>query len=152
MSTVKALRQLFQLTQAGLAEELGCTQGNVWQYERTDKPQTVPPDVAMKLIAVAKKRGLLLTMDHVYGLVELPKPTSGMTVQHLLAAIGGQAAIARECDISDEAVSQWVCGDHLPKAREKYLRLAHPGPHWDQWDAHQAAKARSTGTQPESST
>lgn len=72
-----------------------------------------------------------------------------MNTQKLLETIGGQAAIAKECEISDSAVSQWASDDHLPNARAKYLRLAHPGPHWAQWDAHQAAKATSAGTQQE---
>lgn len=59
----------------------------------------------------------------------------GMDTRTLLERIGGQAAIAKECEISESAVSQWATGDYLPKPREKYLRLSHPGTHWAEWDA-----------------
>jgi putative transcriptional regulator len=70
MNTFLAIRQRLELTQAALAELLGCTQGNVSFYE---KGQTVPPPVAGKLIEVAKARGHdYLTFDHVYGAAALP--------------------------------------------------------------------------------
>jgi len=53
-----------------------------------------------------------------------------MDTKTLLKQIGGQAAIARECDISESAVSQWVDDDAIPNARRMYLQLAHPGDHW----------------------
>lgn len=64
MSTIKAIRDRLELTQAALAEALGCTQGNVGHYERG---QTVPPDVAKKLIAFASLRGHRVTYDDIYG-------------------------------------------------------------------------------------
>ena len=60
-----------------------------------------------------------------------------MNTQTLLERIGGQAAIAKECAVTDSAVSQWAKEDRLPRARAQYLRLAHPGDHWDEYDAHQ---------------
>lgn len=63
-----------------------------------------------------------------------------MNTKELISAIGGQASIARECDISDAAVSQWVSFDEVPPARAQYLRLAHPGAHWEAYDAARAAK------------
>lgn len=70
MSTIKSIRERLGVTQSALAEELGCSQGNVGHYE---KGQTVPPDVAKRLIAFAAERGMELTMDQVYGLSSLPK-------------------------------------------------------------------------------
>ena len=57
----------------------------------------------------------------------------------LLKAIGGQAAIARDCEISDAAVSQWVSAGEIPPARDKYLRLKYPGLHWVQYDTYLAS-------------
>jgi DNA-binding transcriptional regulator YdaS (Cro superfamily) len=54
-----------------------------------------------------------------------------MDTRTLLKILGGQAAVARECDISESAVSQWVDESWIPPARLMYLRLAHPGCHWD---------------------
>lgn len=68
-----------------------------------------------------------------------------MDTANLLKAIGGQAAIARECEISESAVSQWAEKDELPNARQKYLKLAHPGEHWAEYEAHQAGKKSSAG-------
>lgn len=73
MSTVKIIRTHLHLTQSALAEKLGCSQGNVWQYERQDKPQTIPPEMAKRLIDVAKaEAGMDLTLDQIYGRVPLP--------------------------------------------------------------------------------
>lgn len=69
MSTIKSIRLRLNLSQAELGVALGCTQGNVSFYE---KGQTVPPETAGKLIEFARKRGLELTFDHVYGAAELP--------------------------------------------------------------------------------
>lgn len=57
-----------------------------------------------------------------------------MHTKDLLTQIGGQAAIARECEITDSAVSQWVEKNKIPKAQQKYLRLSHPGKHWNEYD------------------
>lgn len=69
MSIFKSIRDRLGMTQATIGEALGCTQGNVSFYE---KGQTVPPLVATRLIDEARKRGLALTFDHVYGAAELP--------------------------------------------------------------------------------
>jgi len=70
MNHLKTIRQRLGLTQQAIATELGCTQGNVGHYERG---QTLPPDVARKLIKVAKEHGLLIGFDHVYGESALPE-------------------------------------------------------------------------------
>lgn len=70
MNQVRQIRARLGLTQQELADQLGCTQGNVGHYERG---QTVPPDVAKRLIDVASKRSLKITFDHVYDLKPLPE-------------------------------------------------------------------------------
>lgn len=67
-----------------------------------------------------------------------------MYTQNLLKFIGGQAAIARECDISDSAVSQWSADDNIPYARRQYLKLAYPGEHWIRYEEHLSTKAAKT--------
>ena len=69
MTRIKEIRERLGMTQQELAHALGCTQGNVGHYERG---QLFPPDRAKTLIQTAKKRGLSLTLDQVYGLVPLP--------------------------------------------------------------------------------
>jgi hypothetical protein len=63
------------------------------------------------------------------------QPDRKTPTHELLLAIGGQLAISIECEVSESAVSQWATENQLPKAREKYLRLAHPGKHWDEYEA-----------------
>ncbi len=77
MNAIKTIRTRLGLTQAALAEAIGCTQGNVGHYE--NKGQTVPPDVARRLITYAATLGILLTFDDVYGPVMVmptDQPTS----------------------------------------------------------------------------
>jgi DNA-binding transcriptional regulator YdaS (Cro superfamily) len=63
-----------------------------------------------------------------------------MDTRTLLKLIGGQAAIAKECGISESAVSQWVDDDAIPPARSMYLKLAHPGDHWEAYGEYIAQK------------
>lgn len=69
MNAIRQIRERLQMTQQALAAELNCTQGNVGHYERG---QTVPPDVAKRVIDAARKHGLRIGFDHVYGAAELP--------------------------------------------------------------------------------
>lgn len=64
------LRTRLGLSQAELAAGIGVTQGNVSHYEV--RAQTVPPQVAAKLIEFARSHGLSIGYDHVYGAAELP--------------------------------------------------------------------------------
>lgn len=64
MSNFKRIRTTLGLSQNALAQLLGMTQGNVSFYELGR--QAVPPDVAQRLIEVAKKRGHRLTFDDIY--------------------------------------------------------------------------------------
>lgn len=63
MKPIFQIRSELGLSQAELAAGIGVTQGNVSHYE---KGQTVPPDVAARLITFARTRGLNLTFDDVY--------------------------------------------------------------------------------------
>lgn len=48
---MKIIRKRLGFSQADIGAAIGCTQGNVSFYERG---QTIPPEVARKLIAVAQ--------------------------------------------------------------------------------------------------
>lgn len=77
MNTIKAIRTRLGLTQTALAEGIGCTQGNVGHYE--NKGQTVPPEVARRLIAFAAGLGVQLSYEDIYGPVnaQAPSPAQG---------------------------------------------------------------------------
>ncbi len=70
MSQIRLIRKRLDLSQAALAEVMGCTQSNVSFYE---KGQTVPPENARRLIEYANGKGLALSFDNVYGDAELPE-------------------------------------------------------------------------------
>lgn len=70
MSAIKTIRERLGVTQAVLADGMGCTQGNVGHYERG---QTVPPDAAKRLIAYAATLGHIVTYDDIYGSPDRPK-------------------------------------------------------------------------------
>lgn len=69
MSTIESIRKRLGVTQKGLADALGCTQSNVGHYIRGS---TIPPDRAMQLVSYARTKGMVLSLDHVYGLLPLP--------------------------------------------------------------------------------
>lgn len=72
MHNLKTIRERLDVTQQALADGIGCTQGNVAHYERG---QTLPPDMARKVIDFSASKGLFITFDHVYGDAELPELT-----------------------------------------------------------------------------
>jgi putative transcriptional regulator len=63
MNNIKTIRERLGVTQAGLAEGMGCSQGNVSNYEQG---QTIPPDAAKRLIAFAQEKGVALSFNDVY--------------------------------------------------------------------------------------
>lgn len=78
MNAFRTIRTRLAVSQAEIGAALGVTQSNVSFYERD---QTVPPDVARKLIDFARVNGLDLTFDHVYGAIDLPSRTSKQSEQ-----------------------------------------------------------------------
>lgn len=70
MNAFRQIRERLGMSQAQLGTALGMTQGNVHFIEA--KGQAVKPDVAAKLIGLARSRGLEIGYDHVYGASELP--------------------------------------------------------------------------------
>lgn len=75
MNPIKAIRERLGVTQAVLAEGMGCSQSNVSFYE---KGQTVPPDAAKALIGFAANKGVPISFDHIYGGAELPPPADAL--------------------------------------------------------------------------
>jgi len=63
-NNIKQIRERLGLPQASLATAIGVRQSSVSNYERGT--QQVSPDVARRVIAVAKERGVTLTFDDVY--------------------------------------------------------------------------------------
>ncbi len=67
MNVIKSIRTRLGVSQAELGAGIGVTQGNVSFYE---KGQTMPPDVARRLIEYAKGKGHTLSFDDIYALPE----------------------------------------------------------------------------------
>ena len=49
-----------------------------------------------------------------------------MNTNQIIDALGGTAEVARLCEVTAGAVSQWRDNNSIPKAREMYLRLLRP--------------------------
>lgn len=63
MNPISSIRAKLGVTQAAMAEGLGVSQGNVSNYERG---QTMPPDVAKRLIGFAAERGTSISFNDIY--------------------------------------------------------------------------------------
>ena len=63
MNTIQNIRKKLGVTQAALASGLGVSQGNISHYERG---QTVPPEVASRLIKFARSLGVSVSFDDIY--------------------------------------------------------------------------------------
>jgi putative transcriptional regulator len=87
MSAIKSIRERLGVTQAVLAEGMGCTQGNVWHYEHG---QAIPSDAAKRLIAYAASIGHVVTYDEIYGPVSTPKAARAKTPQSTHGTANGE--------------------------------------------------------------
>ena len=65
MSNIKTIRDRLGLTQTALADGIGCCQGNIAHYET--RGQTMPPDVAKRLISFAASVGQSVCYEDIYG-------------------------------------------------------------------------------------
>lgn len=77
MNTIKTIRDKLGVTQAQLAVALQRSQGNVAFYERG---QTMPPEVAKRLIAYAQGRGQAVSFEDIYGAVPAEPTTDRIAV------------------------------------------------------------------------
>jgi len=64
MNSIKSLRTRLCVTQEVMADAIGVTQGNVSNYERG---QSVPPEIAKRLIVYAATLGHAVSYDDIYG-------------------------------------------------------------------------------------
>lgn len=64
MNPILHIRSRLGVTQSAVAAGIGVSQGNVSNYEHG---QTMPPEVATRLIAYAKTLGHEITFNDVYG-------------------------------------------------------------------------------------
>lgn len=63
MNIIKSIRDSIGITQAELADALGCTQGNIGHYERG---QSIPPEKAKKLVEFAASKNVSVTLEQIY--------------------------------------------------------------------------------------
>jgi DNA-binding XRE family transcriptional regulator len=74
MNKFESIRRDLLLTQKQMAAILGVSQANISNYEKLEKPQTLPPKKAKLLIAYAKSKKVRLTLDNLYADVSEHKP------------------------------------------------------------------------------
>ena len=67
-SPVREIRRKLGLSQAELAKALDISQGAVSHFERGCSPSA---DTAKKIVAIARKAGVDVTMDWIYGIERL---------------------------------------------------------------------------------
>ena len=63
-NNLKSIREQLGLSQAEFGELLGVSQGNVSHCEQ--QKQEVSPDMARRVIAAAKEKGVEVTFDDIY--------------------------------------------------------------------------------------
>lgn len=83
MNPIKSIRTRLGVTQAALADSIGCTQGNIGHYE--NKGQTVPPGVAKRLIEFATARGVPLSYEDIYG--QTPANTAQTAIENVAQGV-----------------------------------------------------------------
>lgn len=86
VNAFRQIRKTLGVTQAAVAEALGVSQGNVSFYERG---QTIPPEIATRLIEFARGRGHDISYNDIYG---FPPPGGAAPVDAPTSP--GRAAVA----------------------------------------------------------
>lgn len=76
---IKRIRLCMGMTQQAFADMLGCSQGNIAHYEIRE--QTVPPEVAKKIIQEASVRGSRVTYEDIYGVIDAPVAGEKMKIE-----------------------------------------------------------------------
>lgn len=79
MQTLKPIRSLLGVTQKELGVGIECSQGNIANYESGQ--QSMPVHVALRLIDFSLGRGLVVSLDQVYGREPLPESAPQPGVQ-----------------------------------------------------------------------
>jgi putative transcriptional regulator len=72
-NNLKAIRKLLKLSQAELAKLIGCTQSNIGHYE--SKGQRIRQEIAQRIVAVAKAKGVSITFEDIYGEINMEQIT-----------------------------------------------------------------------------
>jgi putative transcriptional regulator len=70
-NNLKSIRELLGLSQAALAAEIGVSQGNISHCEK--QAQEVSPEMARKVVALARDRGIDVSFDDIYDVSETQK-------------------------------------------------------------------------------
>lgn len=71
MNQIKSIRSRVGLTQTKFGDCIGCTQSAVGQFERGESDPTI--EKAIRIIELAVSHGLLIQLEHIYGLTPLPE-------------------------------------------------------------------------------
>lgn len=72
MNQIKSIRSRVGLTQAKFGDCIGCTQSAIGQFERGESDPTI--EKAIRIIDMAGSHGLVIQLEHIYGLTPLPAP------------------------------------------------------------------------------
>ena len=126
MNNLKNIRKQMKLSQAKLAELIGCAQSNVGHYE--SRNQTIRPEVAQRIISVAKDRGLNISYEDIYGekeikIVEEIKPE----IKILNDAFGGTHILLNgRVFVTINYLSPWVDNAGMRSLANKIVKLLEP--------------------------
>lgn len=76
MNKIKELRGQLKLTQKEFAEGVDLTQGALSRFEKGSLSPSV--ETGIKMVQFARRRGISLTLDALYGVAPLPSPPRGV--------------------------------------------------------------------------
>lgn len=65
MNNLRTIRKRLGMQQKELAQLIGRTQGNIGHYE--NREQRIPVEIGQKIVDFANSKGLLITLDDLYG-------------------------------------------------------------------------------------
>ena len=125
-NNLKAIRNAFNLTQAELAQLIGCSQGNIGHYE--SRGQRIRQEVAQRIIEVAKQRGIAITLEDIYGEKNMNEVTIAKEVKPKIELLsdafgGNHIVIEGRVFITINYVSPWIDNAGMRSLSKKIIAI-----------------------------
>lgn len=72
-NNLRTIRKMLKMTQTELAQMIGCSTGNISQIENNG--QRIRQEVAQRIVAAAKTKGVSITFEDIYGEMNMEQIT-----------------------------------------------------------------------------
>jgi len=125
-NNLRAIRNMLKMTQAELAQMIGCSTGNISQIENNG--QRIRQELAQRIVVAAKAKGRNITFEDIYGEMNMDKITIVEEVKpkiELLSdAFGGNHIVMNgRVFITINYISPWIDNAGMRSLSKKIMAI-----------------------------